>query len=63
MLLVEENHVGATRSTPTDNQMLYVEVDQPYGRGWRGGSACINGGQNYQKTLLNMKMIVDTQKT
>ena len=33
MLLVEENHAGASTSTHTDNRMLYMEGDRPRGRG------------------------------
>ena len=29
MLLVEENHAGASTSTHTDNRMLYTEGDRP----------------------------------
>ena len=36
MLLVEENHAGASTSTHTDNRMLYTEGDRPRGRGGRG---------------------------
>ena len=33
MLLVEENHTGASTSTHTDNKMLYTEGDRTRGRG------------------------------
>ena len=33
MLLVEENHAGASTSTHTDNGMMYTEGDRPRGRG------------------------------
>ena len=33
MLLVEENHAGASTSTHTDNRMLYTEGDRPHARG------------------------------
>jgi hypothetical protein len=33
MLLVEENHVGASTSTHTDIKMLYTEGERPRGRG------------------------------
>ena len=33
MLLIEENHAGASTSTHTDNKMLYTEGDRPRGRG------------------------------
>jgi hypothetical protein len=33
MLLVEENHVGASTSTRTDSKMLYTEGERPRGRG------------------------------
>ena len=33
MLLVEENHAGASTSTHTDNRMLCTEGDRPRGRG------------------------------
>ena len=35
MLLVKENHVGASMSTHTDIKMLYTEEDKPRGRGGR----------------------------
>ena len=38
MLLVEENHAGASTSTYTDNRMLYPEGDRPRGRGGRSES-------------------------
>ena len=46
MLLVEENHEGALRSTPTNIQMMYKEVDRPQGR---GGLAHNNGGRYEQR--------------
>ena len=30
--MVEENHLGASRSTHSDSQMLYKEGNRPYGR-------------------------------
>ena len=33
MLLIEENHAGASTSTHTDNKMLYTEGDRTRGRG------------------------------
>jgi hypothetical protein len=33
MLLVEENHVGASTSTHTDSKMLYTKGERPRGRG------------------------------
>jgi hypothetical protein len=33
MLIVEENHVGASTSTHTDNKILYTEGERPRGRG------------------------------
>jgi hypothetical protein len=33
MLLVEENHVGASTSTHTERKMLYMEGERPRGRG------------------------------
>ena len=44
MLLIEENHVGASSSTHADGKMLYMEDDRPRGRGGRGGSARNGGG-------------------
>ena len=44
MLLVEENHAGASTSTHTDNKMLYTERDRPRGRGGRGESVRNGGG-------------------
>ena len=38
MLLIEENHAGASMSTHTDNKMLYMEGDRPRGCGGRGES-------------------------
>ena len=29
MLMVEENHVSGSRTTQSDNQMLYTEADSP----------------------------------
>ena len=36
MLLVKENHVGASTSMHTDSRMLYTEGDRPHGRGGLG---------------------------
>ena len=33
MLMVEENHAGASKGTQSNNQMLYTKVDRPRGRG------------------------------
>ena len=33
MLLIEENHAGATTSRHTDSKMLYTEGDKPHGHG------------------------------
>ena len=44
MLLVEENHTGASTSTHTDIKTLYTEEDRPRGRGGRGGLAHNGGG-------------------
>ena len=44
MLFIEENHVGASMSTHTDNKMFYTEGDRPCGRGRRGDSVCNGGG-------------------
>ena len=38
MLLLEENHAGASTSTHANNKMLYTEGDRPRGRGGRGES-------------------------
>mgnify|MGYP006997920461 CR=1 FL=1 len=38
MLLVEENHTGASTSTHADNKMMYMESDRLCGRGGRDGS-------------------------
>ena len=43
MLLVEENHAGASTSMHTDNKMLYTERDMPRGCGGQGESVH-NGG-------------------
>mgnify|MGYP000279394766 CR=1 FL=1 len=44
MLLVEENHTGASTSTHADNKMLYTEGDRPHGRGGRSESVRNGGG-------------------
>ena len=49
MLMVEENHTGTTRSASSNEEMVYIEADQPCSRGRRGGSARTNGGRNEQK--------------
>ena len=49
MVLVEENHTGALRSTHPDDQMLYIEADLPRGRGQRGGLADVNDGRSEQR--------------
>ena len=33
MLMVEENHASGSRTTQSDNQMLYIEADRPCGHG------------------------------
>ena len=33
MLLVEENHAGASMSMHSDSKMFYMEEDRPRGRG------------------------------
>ena len=38
MVLVEENHAGASMSMHSDNKMLYTEEDRPHNRGRRGES-------------------------
>ena len=48
MLLVEENHVGASKNTQSNNRMLYKEPDLPRGHGGGGGSAR-NGGSQEEK--------------
>ena len=48
MLLVEENHAGASTSTHTENRMLYTEGDRPRGCGGRGKSVRNGGGQRDQ---------------
>ena len=45
MLLVEENHAGASTSTHNDSRMLYMEGDRPRGRGGRGESVRNGGGR------------------
>ena len=44
MLLIEENHSGASTSTHTDSKMLYTEGDRPHGCGGRGESVRNGGG-------------------
>ena len=39
MLLVDENHASASKSTHADNKMMYTEKDRPRGHGRRGESA------------------------
>ena len=53
MLMVKENHGGASRNKHSDNQMLYTEADRPCGRGERGGSACIGDGRQEQNQRHN----------
>ena len=48
MLLIEENHAGASTSTHTDNKMLYTEGDRPRGRGGQGKSVRNGGGRQDQ---------------
>ena len=48
MLLVEENHVGASTSTHTDIKMLYTDEDRPRARGGRGELARDGGGRREQ---------------
>mgnify|MGYP000143747219 CR=1 FL=1 len=48
MLLVEENHAGASTSTYAENKMLYKEEDRSHGRGRRGESARYGGRQQEQ---------------
>ena len=48
MLLVEENHAGASTSMHVDSKMLYTEKDRPRGRGERGKSARNRGGRREQ---------------
>ena len=43
MLLVEENHAGASTSTQTDNKMLYMKGDRPRGHG--GGVEAMRTGK------------------
>ena len=53
MLLVEENHVGASTSMHVDGKMQYTEEDRPHGpRGW-GGSTRNGGGQKEQNARHN----------
>jgi hypothetical protein len=48
MLLVEENHVGATATgVHTDSKMLYMEGERPRGRGGRNES--VSRGGNRQR--------------
>jgi hypothetical protein len=50
LLLVEENHVGASTSTHTDSKMLYTEGERPRGRGGRGrGESVCNGGDRQRR--------------
>ena len=49
MLLVEENHKGASTSMHTDRKMMYMKEDKPHDHGGRGGSARNGGGRQEQK--------------
>jgi hypothetical protein len=49
MLLVEENHVGASMCTHTDSKMLYTEGERPRGRGGRGRGESIRSGGDRQR--------------
>ena len=48
MLLVEENHAGASTSTHADSKMLYTEDERPHARGGRGES--VRNGGDRQRT-------------
>ena len=53
MLLIEENHEGASTSQHTDNKMLCMEEDMPCGCGRRGGSIHNGGVQHEQNRRHN----------
>ena len=48
MVLIEENHVGASTSTHADNKMPYTEGDRPRGCGGQGESVHNGGGRRDQ---------------
>jgi hypothetical protein len=48
MLLVEENHAGASTSTHTDSKMLYTEGERPRARGGQSESVR-NGGDRRRR--------------
>ena len=51
MLMVEENHASGSRTTESENQMLYMEAERPHGCGGRGGSAHNSGGRQEQERM------------
>ena len=51
MLMVEDNHTSGSRTSQSDNRMLYMEADRPHGRAERGGSARNGGGRQEEKRL------------
>ena len=53
MLLLEDNHTGASTSTHADNKLLYTEEDRTRGRGGRDGSARNGGGRQEQNQRHN----------
>ena len=48
MLLVEENHAGASTRMHSDSKMLYTEGDRPLCRCGQGDSVCIGGSRQEQ---------------
>jgi hypothetical protein len=53
MLLVEENHVGASTSTHANGKMLYTKEDRPRGHGRQGRSARNGGSRQEQNKRHN----------
>ena len=50
---LDENHTGTSRSTHSDNQMLYTKVDRPHGREERGGLTCNGSSRQKQNQRHN----------
>ena len=59
MLLVEENHAGASTSMHTDNKMLYIEADRPRGCDGQGGSQAMEvADRSRTRGIIEMLTIV-----
>ena len=65
MLVVEENHAGASASTHTDNKMLYTERDRPRGRGRRASRYAMEAADEIKEggTEMMPTAILDPPET